>query len=190
MKRCSHDSPKDPNTGRFISEKLCRHFVSDTPPAELVHTLSRIYQKSDGDLKAIIESSSDLAWQTDTRKFRRPDEYPVAIHRGLDTRPIAKQTGRWRREMHLMGQDAFRPGSPAGWPDTASQWIGADAIWKRLFIAQRYSSRLPRERDAMELARDTLGPSLGDATAVAISEASNRRQATALVLASPEFQWR
>lgn len=182
----------DPNTAHFISEKLCRHFVSDSPPKELVNTVSKAYIKNKGYLQAVYQTlfKSDLAWRADARKFRRPDEFLIAIHRALDTRPIAKQPARWRREMNMLGQDAFRPGSPAGWPDTASQWIGPDAIWKRLFVAQRYDSRLPREQDPMELARDSIGPRLSDATAVAISEASNRRQATALVLASPEFQWR
>ncbi|EKF75153.1 hypothetical protein A11A3_05654 [Alcanivorax hongdengensis A-11-3] len=182
----------DPHTARFISFKLCRQFVSDKPPPDLVDTLADTFRKHDGDLMPVYRAlfESDLAWQPDQRKFRRPDEYLIALHRALAIDLNPKQPGRWRQEMHLMGQNVFRPGSPAGWPDSADNWIGADAIWKRFFVASRYSGRLPSSRDAMELARDSLGPRLGNRTSVAISEARNRRQATALVLASPEFQWR
>ncbi|MDR5860321.1 DUF1800 domain-containing protein [Halomonas eurihalina] len=179
-----------PATAAHVATALARHYVDDDPPRELVEHLAKAYRRHEGRLLPVYRAlfTHELAWQEQPRKFRRPDEYLVALHRALGELPAA-QGPHWKRELQLLGQRAFRPGSPAGWGDTADDWIGADALWKRLLIAQQYAEQLPRERDPMELAQDSLGPTLQESTAIAISQ-SGRRQGAAIVLASPEFQWR
>ncbi len=57
-------------------------------------------------------------------------------------------------------------------------------------MALRYGRYLDKDIDPMELALASIGPALSEETSLAISTAANHRQGTALVLASPEFQWR
>ncbi|QEM80300.1 DUF1800 domain-containing protein [Halomonas binhaiensis] len=178
------------DTARFIATKLARHYVADEPPEQLVEHLVKAYQQNKGELMPVYRAlfTHDLAWQSETRKFRRPDEYLIAMYRALDELP-GDDDNHWGRELRLLGQTPFAPRAPAGWGDTARDWVGADALWKRLVIAQRHAAKLDPQRDPMELAQDSLGPQLKEATAVAISQ-TNPRQGTAILLASPEFQWR
>jgi uncharacterized protein (DUF1800 family) len=62
--------------------------------------------------------------------------------------------------------------SPAGWSDRAEDWLGPDAVWKRVEWATRTAARLGHGVDAQAL-RAADGP-----------------QALALLLMAPEFQRR
>ena len=44
------------STGRFISTKLARHFVSDQPPATLVAAMAGTFRKTDGDIRAVLQT--------------------------------------------------------------------------------------------------------------------------------------
>src|SRR5208282_3079170 len=44
----------DPSTARFISTKLARRFVSDTPPEALVARMAQTFAESDGDIKSVM----------------------------------------------------------------------------------------------------------------------------------------
>ena len=85
---------------------------------------------------------------------------------------------------------AMPPPSPAGWPDRAEEWLGPDAVWKRVEWATRVAQRLGRRIDARELAAASLGPRLSDDTARQIERAADGPQALALLLLAPEFQRR
>jgi uncharacterized protein (DUF1800 family) len=43
-----------PATARFISTKLARRFVSDTPPDALVDRMAATFKKTGGDLRAVM----------------------------------------------------------------------------------------------------------------------------------------
>ncbi|MEQ5820619.1 DUF1800 domain-containing protein [Halomonas sp. SCS19] len=175
-------------TATFVATKLARHFVADDPPGELVSALASTFQRENGRLSALFRTlfSHPQAWQPQALKFRRPQEYLVALYRALGKAP-SPDGSDWGQQLRLLGQPPFLAGAPAGWSDDANDWIGADALNKRLLVAQRHAGDASGE--AMELAQQSLGPRLREATAVALSQAP-RNQALAMVLASPEFQWR
>lgn len=179
-----------PATARFVATKLARHYVADNPPEVLVEDLARSFVRHEGKLLAVYRDlfTHELVWRAESRKFRRPDEYLIALHRALGSLP-SEEGRRWRAEMQLLGQPPSFPRSPEGWGDTASDWVGTDALWKRLLIAQRYAQQLDNPPDPMELAQASLGPQLRQATSRAIRQA-NPRQGVEILLASPEFQWR
>src|SRR5581483_3724029 len=43
-----------PSTAKFISTKLVRHFVSDTPPQPLVDRAAAKFRETKGDLRAVM----------------------------------------------------------------------------------------------------------------------------------------
>ena len=179
-----------PETARYISTKLARHFVADDPPAEAVDRLTRTWLESRGNLtrvyQALIESPE--AWRESLAKFKTPADYIHSSYRALAI-PL-RDKRRSLQAFEALGQRNLMPGSPAGWPDTSADWDGSSALLKRVAWADAVAQRMGDERNARELAPDILGGTLGDATAKAIARAESGAQAMTLLMASPEFMRR
>ena len=92
--------------------------------------------------------------------------------------------------LDLMGQTPFRPGSPAGWPDTAEQWGGADALYKRIEWCNTVARVVGSRVNPVELGDAVLGDAFDAETRKAIGRAEDITQGMTLLLASPDFQRR
>jgi uncharacterized protein (DUF1800 family) len=86
-----------------------------------------------------------------------------------------------------LGQPVWRPGSPAGWDDTAASWAAPDALLRRVETAGRIAATVGDRIDARVLAPQLLPGVLSAATAQAIARADRPQQGLALLLAAPEF---
>jgi uncharacterized protein (DUF1800 family) len=89
--------------------------------------------------------------------------------------------------MNQLGQPVWRPGSPAGYGDTAATWAAPDALMRRVEVAQRLAARFASAVDARSLAPRVLPGALSEVTARAIAAAESPTSALALLLVSPEF---
>lgn len=179
-----------PATARHVATKLARHFISDDPPANAVERITSAYLESDGHLPTVHRALLDCpeAWAQPLMKYKTPHDYLISGLRALDV-----STFRDREligALMLLGQPAYRPGSPAGWPDTQADWDGADGLMKRIEWAAAIGRRAGEQLDPERLASNALGPVLDEHSATVIRRAESRAQAVALVLASPEFQRR
>ena len=183
-----------PSTARFISSKLARHVVADDPPPALVARLAASFQHSGGDLAALYRTLvlAPEAWAPLPAKLKSPEEFVLS-----SARLLQQDDGMGQRLAVLgeaavtqLGQRVLAAPSPAGWPDRAEEWLGPDAVWKRVEWATRVADRLGGQIDARALASRSLGPLLSAATARQIDRAADGRQALALLLLSPEFQRR
>lgn len=185
------DLARHPSTARFLATKLARHFVADEPPVSLVDKLARSYTQSDGDLAAVYRALIDApeSWDPALRKLKTPEEFAITSLRllGTNERHIARGKDSL---LGSMGQRPHTAPSPAGWPDKAAEWLGPDAIWKRVEWSLRIAERLAGQVDARTLARNSLGPRLSETTAQQIERAADGNQALVLLLMSPEFQRR
>ncbi|MEO1202280.1 MAG: DUF1800 domain-containing protein [Pseudomonadota bacterium] len=184
------DLAMHPATARHVSTKLTRHFVADDPPAEIVDRLTDTWLKSDGDLArvctALVESALD--WRPRAPKYKSPHDVFVSTTRALEAPP-----GDGRRVvavLETLGQVPWRPGSPAGWPDSSAQWGGADALYKRIEFADTVANLTNGRVDPVELGRAVLGPAMSHDTELAVARAESRSQGMTLLLASPDFQRR
>lgn len=187
-----HDLARHPSTARFIATKLARHFVADEPPVSLVDKLAKTFEQTGGDLAAVYRTLIDApeSWDPAPRKLKTPEEFAITSLRVLgmnDPLHVAKV-----RESMLvaLGQRPHTAPSPAGWPDKAEEWLGPDAVWKRVEWSQRQAERVGDRVDARALARASFGPLLTDTTAQQIERAADGAQAIVLMLMSPEFQRR
>ena len=184
------DLAAHPATAHFIGKKLARHFVADEPPATLIDRLAARYLETGGDLAAVYEALVLAAepWQQLFGKYKSPHDFVISTFRAFDHVPEDRRFVIGA--LDLMGQTPFRPGSPAGWPDTAAEWGGADALYKRIEWCNAVARIAGRDRNPLELGDDVLGIAFGAGTRKAISRAESVVQGLTLLLAAPEFQRR
>ena len=189
-----HDLALHPATARFIATKLARHFVADDPPPALVDRLAATYLRNGAALAPVYREliRNPLAWMPQPRKLKTPEEFVVSTARvlSLATRLFERGSDVNASGMEMLGQRIQTAQSPAGWSDRAGDWLGPDAVWKRVEWATRVAARLASTVDARTLAEQSLGPLLGIDTQRQIDRAADGPQAVALLLLSPEFQRR
>ena len=179
-----------PSTAKFIATKLARHFVADDPPTRLVDELASTFLETGGDLPSVYAAliRADEPWQFTLAKYKTPHDFVISTFRAFDHVP---DDARFLiGALDLMGQTPYRPGSPAGWPDTAEQWGGADALYKRIEWCNTVARVVGSRVRPTDLGDAVLGPALSAATRKAISRAESTVQGMTLLLASPEFQRR
>ena len=178
-----------PATARHLATKLVRHFVADEPPASAVDRLAAVYQQSGGDLPSLHRALVALpeAWATPLAKVKSTQDFVVSALRATGgTLAGAALVGALRE----LGQAPFAAPSPAGWPDTAKDWIAPEALMRRLEWGARLARRLDPTLSPQALAEATIGPVAGPDTLKLIARAPDRQDGIALLLASAEFQRR
>ncbi len=137
---------KSPATAHFISFKLARRFVSDSPSKALVDHAAQVYLKTDGDirevLRAIITSPEFFSQQAFHSKVKTPFEVVVSAMRALDATPDS--TPRSAQVIAFLGQPIFGHQAPNGWPETGESWMNTGAILNRInFGMAAAAGRLP-----------------------------------------------
>jgi uncharacterized protein (DUF1800 family) len=186
-----HALARHPATATHIATKLARHFVADEPPPALVDRLAQAFRGSDGDLPRVYRALADApeAWLETPAKLKSPEEMVLSSARVLQlgAKAFERQPDGGAS---LLGQRVQAAPSPAGWPDAAAEWLGPDAVWKRVEWATRVADRVGSQVDARALAASSLGPLLSSNTAKQIERAADGSQALALLLLCPEFQRR
>ena len=184
------DLATHPSTARFVSTKLARHFVADDPPVGVVDAMTTAWLESGGNLPDVYKAmlDADAAWDPVHRKYKTPHDFVVSTMRAFDHVPDRPQfiVGA----LDLLGQAPFRPGSPAGWPDTAEQWGGADALYRRIEWSNTVARLMGSRIDPATLGDAVLGTRFTPETRKAITRAESRIQGMTLFLASPDFQRR
>jgi uncharacterized protein (DUF1800 family) len=137
---------KSPATAQFISFKLARRFVSDSPSKALVDHAAQVYLKTDGDiqevLRAIITSPEFFSQQAFHSKVKTPFEVVVSAMRSLNAVPDS--TPRSAQVIAFLGQPIFGHQAPNGWPETGDAWMNTGAILNRInFGMAAAAGRLP-----------------------------------------------
>lgn len=137
---------KSPATAHFISFKLARRFVSDSPSKALVDHAAQVYLKTDGDirevLRAIITSPEFFSQQAFHSKVKTPFEVVVSAERAMDAPPDS--TPRSAQVIAYLGEPIFGHQAPNGWPETGDAWMNTGAILNRInFGMAAAAGRLP-----------------------------------------------
>jgi uncharacterized protein (DUF1800 family) len=185
------DLARDPRTARRLCARIAAHFAADVPAPALASALEGAWTRSEGDLAAVARAliAAPEAWAARADKVKTPYDFVVSAHRAVGTPPRRVQD--LAPSLEAMGQPAWRPPSPEGWPDTAADWAGPDALVKRLDWSREAAARTEAAGvEPVALARSTLGPRLGARTLEAVARAESRVEGLTLLLMSPEFQRR
>jgi len=179
-----------PATARHLATKLARHFVADEPPTGLVDRLTDTYLEADGELAPVYRAliNAGESWREPLAKYKTPQDFVISAYRALNHTPDNPQP--ITAFLTQLGQRPFAPGSPAGWPDTAANWDGGDALLKRVEWAAAAGRAVGDRLDPVPLADAILGPVVSRQTLQSIRGAESASQGLGLLLAAPEFQRR
>jgi len=196
-----------PSTAHFISMKLARRFVADDPPAALVDRMARTFTKTDGDLRAVMETMftsreffSEGARQT---KVKSPLEMVVSAARSLDLKPT--DTFTLVQKVADMGEPLYSKESPNGYKDTGELWLNTASVMARIEFANALvKGQIPGApvdsarfagKTAAAISHELLNREPSKQTLTAIEQGLQGKQPGAdviagLVISSPEFQRR
>lgn len=182
-----HDLVSAPATALHLASKLARHFVADDPPEALVQRLADTFARTGGDLASVYREliAASFAQPVHATKFKSPWDWSISSLRALGRQTV--EPTQAANLMTQLAQPVWRPGSPAGYSDTAAAWAAPDALMRRVEVAQRFAREMGDAADARSLAPRVLPGMLSQATATALSRAESGSTALALLLVSPEF---
>lgn len=200
---------RHPSTARHVAFKLCRRFVSDPPPKDLVESTAYVFHRSDGDVKDLLRhilTSREFAESTG-QKVKRPFRFLVSSMRTLGAESRAD-----RREIEFLERLGHVPHhypTPDGYPEEPEPWMGT-LLWRWNFALALTTGRLGRTKtDLRALARAArLDPKTSSPAEIApllygraatdeerrvvdsfaAGGARRKEEAVALLLSAPAFQ--
>ena len=135
-----------PATARFISTELAQRFVSDDPPSSLIAAMSKTFLKTDGDIRAVLETMfrSPEFWapQAYRARVKTPFEFVVSSLRATqadiaDPQPLLGV-------LNKMGMPLYGMQPPTGYSTKADVWVNSAALLDRMnFGLALATNRLP-----------------------------------------------
>ncbi len=133
---------RHPSTAKFIATKLCRRFVADEPPAGLVASVAATFERTQGDIRAclqtLFESSEFFDPAVYQAKVKTPLEFVASTLRaaGAEVTDAQALTGALAR----MGMPLYGCQPPTGYKDVAEAWVNTGALLNRLNFALAVAS--------------------------------------------------
>jgi len=135
-----------PSTARHLATQLAVRFVSDNPPRALVDRLAATYDRSRGDVRAMLRTlvQSPDFWSRAAvgAKVKSPFELAVSAVRASgahveNPRPLLGWIAR-------MGEPLYAYQAPTGYPDRADAWVNTGSLLNRMnFGLQFAAQRIP-----------------------------------------------
>jgi uncharacterized protein (DUF1800 family) len=121
-------------TAHFIATKLCRHFVSDNPPEDLVQKVADKYMETGGDIREMLRTLFTSPEFYNPRYYRAkvktPLEYLASALRATDAKlddPV-----KLSQVLGGMGEPLYQCEPPTGYPDDAKSWISSGELLNRM----------------------------------------------------------
>jgi uncharacterized protein (DUF1800 family) len=137
---------RHPSTAHFVSKKLAMRFVADEPPASLVDRMAQTFLKTDGDLRAVMQTmlSSKEFWSEGAyrSKLKSPFEMVASAVRALNADvdfafPLVNQVAQ-------LGQPLYRKQEPTGYSNSSKEWLNSGGLLARMnFALQIADNRVP-----------------------------------------------
>ncbi|ELQ07989.1 hypothetical protein A989_09948 [Xanthomonas translucens DAR61454] len=193
-----------PACAHFVSRRLAEYFVADDPPPALVEKMARTFQRSDGDIAAVLQvlfTAPEMAAGA-PHKFKDPYRFLVSSLRlAYDGQTIVNPQPLlcW---LSQMGEPSYGRITPDGWPLQSSAWNSSGQMAQRFEIAraigggntQLFTSDGQQGGGFPQLTTplyyQAIAPQLGDATRKALAQARSQQEWNAFLLASPDFNYR
>jgi len=124
-------------TAKFITQKIYRYFVNDTPDIEKIEWLSSRFYQSGYNIKNLLTDIYTSKWFYDDKNIGNHIKSPVELLVGI-RRFILMELDKPEVQLlfeRALGQVLFYPPNVAGWPGGKS-WIDSSALMLRMRIPQ------------------------------------------------------
>jgi len=183
------DLAMHPSTAHYVCSKIAHHFVGENPPQSLIEKMQKTWLNNQGNIKKVMISlfNAEEAWLDSPQKFKTPREFVISTYRAIAPSKINARA--LFNSLNNLGQMPFNAGSPAGFSDDESDWLGASALMARVEWSSLVSAQVKRI-NAEQVMATALGDSISQNTYQMVMRAESRQQASTLLLMSPEFQRR
>ena len=151
LSKVIHDLSHHPQCIKFVSTKLCRHFITDNPTKEMVDPVIKAWTNSNGNLIKIHKAVIKQAYKNNnfTYKFQLPEVWIMQLSRIFDLNlpiPSKKMNYEFKFEpsnrqeqltwyLNEVGHSPYRPKQPNGWSDYEVDWISPELLLRRLWFA-------------------------------------------------------
>jgi uncharacterized protein (DUF1800 family) len=197
---------RQPATATRIAQKLATYFVSDTPPAALVQRMAQTFQKTDGDiaavLSAMVHAPEFTASLKSGTKFKDSVQYVLSAVRMAYDDKVILNTNPIQNWLNRLAEGLFNRPTPDGYPLTSATWNGPGQMMVRFEIARQIGSGssglfkpdVPNATDqpAFPLIQNalyfgSLRQTLSPTTQAALDQAVSPQDWNTLFLSSPEF---
>jgi uncharacterized protein (DUF1800 family) len=140
---------RHPSTAHFISKKLAQRFVADAPPEPLVARMAQTFQKTDGDLRAVMQTmiESREFWSEGAyrSKMKSPLEMVASAVRAVNGNvdfafALANQVAQ-------LGEPLYRKVEPTGYSNSSQEWLNSAGLLARMnFALQLAGGKVPGVR--------------------------------------------
>ena len=182
-----------PSTAQFISLQLAKRFVADDPPPSLVDRMAATFKKTDGNLRAVVETmiSSPEFWSEGAYRAKIKTPFEMIASAARATNADVTSAFPLANELQKLGEPLYRKIEPTGYSSANAEWVSSAGLLDRMNFALALAhNRVPGvsvdvarwqplvEKDPMDLARHILEQDPSAPTKAAIEKA----------LASPDLQ--
>src|SRR5712692_8164569 len=124
-------------TMHHVSAKLCARFVADEPPDGCVDAAVAAWQKTVGDIRAVLRAiftSSDFwAPRVVRSKVKTPLEFVVSAVRAVSADPDT--TLKLAQVVARLGEPLYQQPAPTGYAETEAHWVNSGALLARMNAA-------------------------------------------------------
>jgi uncharacterized protein (DUF1800 family) len=129
-----------PETATFVTTRLWREFVSDTPDPAQIASIATRFRASHYDIKVALRDLflSDAFWDESNRGMlvKSPAEFVVGTLREFDIG--YDSTAPFAGEIRTLGENLFYPPNVKGWPG-GTTWINSSTLLARKqFVEQLF----------------------------------------------------
>jgi len=198
---------RSPATARFVSRKLATYWLADEPPSALVQSMAQTFERSDGDIAAVLQVlfAAPQFMNAEQQKFKDPVRFVVsAVRLAYDTKPVLN-VGPMLNWINRMGEPLYGRQTPDGYSLQSAAWASPGQLTTRFEVAKaigsgsaglfRTEGPQPQERPAFpQLANalyyQSISKTLSPATRKALDQAASPQEWNTFLLASPEMMRR
>ncbi len=123
-----------PATARFISRKLAQRFVADEPPPALIDRMATTYQKTSGDLKAVMKTMLASREFMSAGAYKSKMKSPLEMVAGALRATGATLTNALPAAQAIaqMGQPLYRKQEPTGYSNNGEEWLNSAGLLARI----------------------------------------------------------
>lgn len=124
-------------TAKFITQKIYKYFVNDTPDASKIEWLANRFYQSGYDIKKLLTDIYTSDWFYHDKNIGTHIKSPVELLAGI-RRLVPMELEKPEVQLlfqRALGQILFYPPNVAGWPG-GKNWIDSSALMLRMRIPQ------------------------------------------------------